>query len=624
MRKEHDVQANENEVAAYLVDKDYRILSMNEACQAMFPDAKLGDFCYQAAGWEKPCEKCPIWSEPGVLYNENTDKWYAVSAGRLELPQLGTCYSVHIKNSALSADGARYSSAAMATMPGGYYCCAAAEGYPLLHVSERFLEITGWSKDELKYVFDNKFKNMMWEDDMDILEHYLEVLDQTDKVEGQFRLKCKGGGYRWVQGAAVCVHVDDHKFYQSVLSDVTDFIENELRQREELEEARRKAEAASEAKTTFLLNMSHDIRTPMNAIRGFSQMAQRHINDKKQVLHCLDQQTYASEHLMRLINNVLDMARIETGRADFNIQPHHIPTELKKLYSIFEQDMQGKHISFSIQHDLTDEVAFYDNMRMNQVELNLIGNALKYTPEGGKITYRVRQLGIQHGYAVYEGTVRDNGIGMSEEFCRHAFEVFERERTETAVTEEGSGLGLSITKRLLNQMGGGITCRSEQGKGSEFIFTVRFRAGTAQDMPKRAAQKTLDQRLHGRRILLAEDNALNREIAFDLLESEGIVVECAEDGAIALDKLQKAPENYYDMILMDVQMPNMDGYEATRRIRSLPDSRARIPIAAMTANAFEQDRQKAFAAGMDKHISKPVDLNELNQIMCQMLDENEA
>lgn len=598
---------------------------MNELCREMYPDTRIGDFCYQMAGKNAPCKKCPIRSEPLVYYHERTDDWYAASAGELELPGIGTCYSVHMKHSAQSMDGARYSAAAMESMPGGYHYCAAEDGFPFLHISERFTEILGWSKQELKHRFDNKMSNLVWEEDRDITRHFMKMVRENGQDSSIFRLKSKQTPYRWVQATTVCVRVDtDKMFYQGIISDVTDFVQNELRQREELEEARHKAEAANEAKTTFLLNMSHDIRTPMNAIHGFSQMAQRHIDDKQQVMHCLEQQNYAEEHLMRLINNVLDMARIETGKVDLEIQPHHIPTELEKLRSIFSEDMRQKHLSFTITYDLKDEIAQYDRMRMNQVELNLIGNALKYTPKGGTVTYQVKQIGTEHGYAIYQGTVSDTGIGMSADFCAHAFEVFEREHTQAAAAEEGSGLGLSITKRLLKQMGGSITCRSEQGKGSEFIFTVRFRIGTQDDLPKQEAMAVIDQKLHGRRVLLAEDNALNREIAFDLLESEGISVDCAEDGEIALDKLQHAPAGYYDMILMDVQMPNMDGYEATRRIRKLPDEQqANIPIAAMTANAFEQDRQKAFEAGMNRHIAKPVNLDELNQVMCQMLENKE-
>ena len=259
--------------------------------------------------------------------------------------------------------------------------------------------------------------------------------------------------------------------------------------------------------------------------------------------------------------------------------------------------------------------------------MNLMSNAIKYTPEGGKITYFVTQTGRENDYATYRCTVKDNGIGMSPEFCRKVFEAFERENSSSTNGIEGSGLGLAITKRLVDEMGGTITCRSEQGKGSEFTFILTVRVGTEADLPQDvitdAEGRVLDDQalnLSGKRVLLVEDNELNREISRELLANEGILVEEAEDGEMAVQKVRAAKPGYYDMVLMDIQMPKMDGYEATRQIRALSDpALAQIPIVAVTANAFEEDRREAKEAGMNGHIAKPISVKQLREQMARCM-----
>ena len=407
-------------------------------------------------------------------------------------------------------------------------------------------------------------------------------------------------------------------------------VDEEIRQTIELQNAKEAAESASRAKSTFLFNMSHDIRTPMNAIMGFSSMAERHADDPEKVQDCLRKINLSGDHLLKLINNVLDLARIESGRTEMNIQACRIPDSIAQMEYIFQADCRKKNLTLEIVSDIQDEIIFCDMLKINQIELNLIGNAMKYTQEGGRITYSITQTGKENGYATYRCSVKDNGIGMSPEFCQHVFEAFERENSSSITGIEGSGLGLAITKRLVDEMGGTITCRSEQGKGSEFVFVLTVRVGTEADLPRDvitdADGQILDDRgfdLSGKRVLLVEDNELNREISRELLENEGILVEEAENGEEAVQKVRVASHGHYDMVLMDIQMPKMDGYEAMRQIRALKDPMlAQIPIVAVTANAFEEDRRAAVEAGMNGHIAKPISVKQLREQMARWMNND--
>ncbi len=404
---------------------------------------------------------------------------------------------------------------------------------------------------------------------------------------------------------------------------VDSIIEKELLYQAELEAALEKANIANKSKTKFLFNMSHDIRTPMNAILGFSAMAEKYIGDKDRVLDCIHKLNSAGEHLQRLINDVLDMARIESGKVALDLQAYHIPTLIDDARGLFGLEMEKKGIEFTVVCDVENEIAFFDRLHMDQIELNLLSNALKYTPSGGKVIYTVRQLGkAEFDSAEYEISVKDTGIGMSEEFRKNAFEAFEREKSSTVDGIQGTGLGLAITKSLVEQMGGTITCKSELGAGTEFVFSLWLRIGEEKDLVSDIQFVEAEANFAGRRILLVEDNELNREIAHDILVEYDFEVDTAEDGIIAVDKVSRSEPGYYDLVLMDIQMPNMDGYKATQAIRRLNEPRlANIPIIAMTANAFEEDRRDALAAGMNEHIAKPIDITKLLATMQKILNE---
>lgn len=406
---------------------------------------------------------------------------------------------------------------------------------------------------------------------------------------------------------------------------MTRCIDEEIQMTLELEQTKEAAESANKAKSTFLFNMSHDIRTPMNAIMGFSAMAEKHIHEPEKVLDCLKKLNISGEHLLKLINNVLDMARIESGKAELVSEPHHIPTEVANMQHIFQADLSRKRLQLITSVEVDNEVACYDLLRMNQIELNLISNAIKYTPEGGTISYTIRQLDLKNGLATYEACVSDTGIGMSPEFVSIVFDAFEREHNNTMSDTQGTGLGLAITQNLIRQMGGSISCESEKGKGTTFRLTVALPVGSIQDLKEQKQEETMISDFAGKRILLVEDNVLNREIARDILEDEGFAVEEADDGDVAVEKLKWSQPGYYDLVLMDIQMPKMDGYEATRQIRRIDSIYcSEIPIIALTANAFEEDRRAANEAGMSGHIAKPIKVEALRQELARCLQKNEA
>ena len=377
---------------------------------------------------------------------------------------------------------------------------------------------------------------------------------------------------------------------------------------------------ANLAKREFLFNMSHDIRTPMNAIIGFTALAQTHIDDRGQVEDYLKKISVSSQHLLSLINDVLDMSRIESGKVTLEAKPVHLPELVHELRDIIQAVVSKKDLSLTLDTvGVENEDVIADPLRLEQILINVLANAVKFTPDGGQISlWIVQKDTAPAGYADFEFHIKDNGIGMSEEFQKHIFEQFARERTSTVSKIQGTGLGMAITKSLVDMMGGRITVKSEQEKGSEFTISLRFPIGEAKTEQTPPAAKA--SAFTGKKLLVVEDNELNLEIASTLLKEAGFEVDTAENGKIAVEKVEAASADRYDLILMDIQMPEMDGYEATRRIRALPDTKkAALPIVAMTANAFEDDRKNALHAGMNGHIAKPLDIPKLFQVLSELL-----
>ena len=387
---------------------------------------------------------------------------------------------------------------------------------------------------------------------------------------------------------------------------------------EEIRKSAEKARKANEAKTRFLFNMSHDIRTPMNAIVGFSGLLEKSLHDEKKSLDYIKKIRVSSDILLTIINQVLEMARIESGKITLSSESVNIREMVDAMNIVFESSLTKKSLEYQCSLNVVHDQILCDKTKMEEIILNVVSNSIKYTNPHGKITVSIDELDSEdEKNADYKVVVEDNGIGMSQDYLPHIFEEFSREHTSTETRVAGTGLGLPIVKSLVDRMGGTIEVESEEGKGTRFIMKFSFPVSSENQVREEEKQNIPDitEKLKGKQILLAEDNDLNAEIAETVLVEAGIEVKRVEDGLQCIEELKKMPEKYYDVILMDVQMPNMDGYTATEKIRHLDDSRAEIPIIAMTANAYDEDRRKAQEAGMDGFLAKPLDVDEMMRLL---------
>ena len=374
------------------------------------------------------------------------------------------------------------------------------------------------------------------------------------------------------------------------------------------------AESANRAKSTFLFNMSHDIRTPMNAIIGYADLASRHLDDPAKLKNYMENIQVCGQNLLMLLNNVLDLARIENDKTEMEYSVSDIEKDFRNCVAMFRNQADSKGQTLMVTTQLPYPYVYADIPHLTEICTNLVSNAVKYTGAGGTIRCNVTQKpGEKEGWCDTVVTVADNGIGMSQEFQKHIFEPFERERTSTVSKVEGSGIGMGIVKKLVGLMSGTVEVESRIGVGSTFTVTIPCRIASEDETQAKRETNPSDQKcLCGTRILLTEDNDLNAEIAVELLQEEGCTVDRAKDGVECVDMLEKAANGTYQLILMDIQMPVMNGYDAARKIRGLDDpKKANIPIIAMTANAFTEDRQVALDAGMNDHIAKPINMNVL-------------
>ena len=391
------------------------------------------------------------------------------------------------------------------------------------------------------------------------------------------------------------------------------------------------------AKSQFLFNMSHDIRTPMNAIIGYTHLALKE-PASPQIHEFLNKIELSSQHLLALINDILEMSRIESGALELEYAPTDLCAVFDGIRDVFSEQMKQKGLEFSVHtSQVKNPYVWCDKKNLNRALFNVLSNAYKFTPEGGSITVSLLETGnAGEGYSSYEMRVQDTGIGMSKEFAEKMFNAFERERTSTDSGVEGTGLGLSITKSIVDLMGGTIEVLTAPGSGTQFIIRLKLRTAEAGDVAETAAAAEAPETpetpaaagreeegpvdFSGRRLLLVEDNEINMEIADMILTQMGFIVEKAENGQIALDKVASSEPGYYDAVLMDIQMPVMDGYAATRAIRSLENRKlAKVPILAMTANAFQEDVQASMDAGMQGHIAKPIDVSNLMDTLSSVL-----
>lgn len=391
----------------------------------------------------------------------------------------------------------------------------------------------------------------------------------------------------------------------------------------QLKESAEQARSANEAKTRFLFNMSHDIRTPMNAIIGFSGLLEQNLDNKEKAKGYLKKIQVSSNLLLKIINQVLEMARIESGTATLNLEPCNLSELFHSVNFVFESDVKKKGLHFQVDSKVQHHYAFCDITKLQQIYLNIVSNAIKYTPADHTITVSVIEVpSHKENYARYIFVCEDTGYGMSEEFLPHIFDEFTREHTSTENKISGTGLGLSIVKSMVDLMDGTIKVESIKGKGTKFTVDIALQIASKEDFTEEQVmtKEIVNNEMKHKRILLAEDNDLNAEIAIEILKSEGYLVEHASHGQQCIEMLQNASDGYYDLVLMDIQMPFMNGYEACKEIRKMEDTqKANIPIIAMTANAFEEDKQMAMQAGMNDYVPKPMDMKILNPILQKYL-----
>lgn len=378
-----------------------------------------------------------------------------------------------------------------------------------------------------------------------------------------------------------------------------------------LKEARAKADAANEAKSAFLFNMSHDIRTPMNAIIGFTLLAKKHMHDPNALNDYLEKIDLSGRHLLSLINNVLDMSRVESGKIESEVAPVDIVKELRTVMDMCTENAKQKNITFRCyRKDIKNPLVYCDYVHIEQIMINIISNAIKYTDKGGSVSCTIRELkNSKRGYSSFLFAVKDNGIGISEEFLKHIYDPFTREQNTTSSGVEGTGLGMSIVKNLVDLLGGEINIESKLGEGTKVTVSLTLRQVKA-NVKEVEKKETKYASLQKKKVLVVEDNDLNREIISSILREEGLEVTEAVDGSDAINILKQNGVSFVDFILMDIQMPVMDGYEATAKIREMEGSKA-IPIIALSANAFEEDKRKSIKSGMNAHLSKPINIREL-------------
>lgn len=430
------------------------------------------------------------------------------------------------------------------------------------------------------------------------------------------------GGKEFITMTYVPVVVKKNVVYKGIIlfRNITAEKSKEIEANEKLSQALNAAREASKAKTSFLFNMSHDIRTPMNAVMGFTAMAKKHLDSPEMIKKYLDKIDIAGKQLLSLVNQVLEMSSIESGKIILSEKKCNLENLIKALSTTYGSHAETKGILFTAtiiniehQHVLIDED------RLNQIAANIIGNAIKYTNENGTIMCTLEEKKCDRdGYGLYLLVVEDTGIGMSSEFIEHIYDEFTRESSSTVSRIQGTGLGMTIVKKLTDLMGGSIQIESQKGQGSKITVALPMKWCNTFKVDAAEQKKITTIPLKGMKVLLVEDNEMNREIAEELLTEAGLIVDTANDGDVAVDKIRKAQPYEYELVLMDVQMPRMNGYEATQEIRKLKDPRkSRIPIIAMTANAFEEDRKNALDAGMNGHLAKPIDVQKLIQTLME-------
>ena len=478
-------------------------------------------------------------------------------------------------------------------------------GHKVIHMNAEALRMYGIESVEAAQRELGPLLRQVYYPDSDVLNQLKKLRNEDDMVDYECIIGKGKANECHALAKSKVVHIPTgERAVLTTFVDVSDMVM--------LKNALRRAEEGSRAKSSFLFAMSHDLRTPMNAIIGYAELMEAHWGEKEAATNYLQKLKGASQFLLALIGNVLEIARIESGKETLNEAPWNLMKLEETLDILLDGEISRKQLTVNRNVNIRHANVYCDALKIREIIMNLLSNAVKYTSEGGKIVLDIEEKpSALDGFMTLQIRVSDNGIGISKEYVPYIFDAFTRERSSSESGIIGTGLGLRIVKSFVDLMNGDISVKSEPGKGTCFTVEISCRKIPEEELQQQMEEQPEIVSLAGRRLLLAEDNGLNAEIAMTILQDAEAEVELAADGKIAVDMLKDAPVGYYDTVLMDIQMPNMNGYQATGVIRKLPDERAKIPIIAITANAFEEDRQAALAAGMDDYVAKPVEISEL-------------
>lgn len=478
-------------------------------------------------------------------------------------------------------------------------------GHKVIHMNAEALSMYGIESVEAAQRELGPLLRQVYYPDSDVLNQLKKLRNEDDMVDYECIIGKGKANECHALAKTKVVHIPTgERAVLTTFVDVSDMVM--------LKNALRRAEEGSRAKSSFLFAMSHDLRTPMNAIIGYAELMEAHWGEKEVTTNYLQKLKGASQFLLALIGNVLEIARIESGKETLTEAPWNLMKLEETLDILLDGEISRKQLTVNRNVNIRHANVYCDALKIREIIMNLLSNAVKYTSEGGKIVLDIEEKpSARDGFMTLQIRVSDNGIGISKEYVPYIFDAFTRERSSSESGIIGTGLGLRIVKSFVDLMNGDISVKSEPGKGTCFTVEISCRKIPEEELQQQMEEQPENVSLAGRRLLLAEDNGLNAEIAMTILQDADAEVELAADGKIAVDKLKDVPVGYYDAILMDIQMPNMNGYEATKAIRKLTDERAKMPIIAMTANAFEEDRQAALAAGMDDYVAKPVEISEL-------------
>ena len=500
------------------------------------------------------------------------------------------------------------------SIPGGVKISNDDPEYSFKYVSEQFANMLGYkTPNELIEASSGSILGLAHPDDIEFgLADALNQYTYSDHYATIYRIRCKDGTYKYIEDRGQKVVKEDGTIeHWNLMLDKNDFMHKSI----ELESEKK----ANKSKSDFLSRMSHDMRTPLNGIIGLLQIAERHFDDKDLLLESHKKMQVAANYLLSLINDVLQMSKIEDGNVPLTKDIIDFSELTKDILVIIEQRAKerGIKMQFNAKKDIRYPFVYGSPVHLRQIFLNIYGNCIKYNHIGGSILTTSDYTETDDGVVMYEWTITDTGIGMSKEYKEHIFEPFSQERQYIGSTHYGIGLGMSIVKGLIEKMGGSIEVESEEGIGSTFIIKIPFKIASA---PDKVNWQTSETKIDGLNLLLVEDNELNAEIAETLLSDEGAVVTVAKNGLQAVNIFKEKPEGSFDAILMDIMMPVMDGLTATKKIRTLnhPDAK-KIPIIAMTANAFKEDKEKCLAAGMNAHLAKPIEIKNLKKVLCEQI-----